>query len=350
MRLKRIVAIVLAVMLLSLCFTGCGEDTTYIAEVNGEKIPVGVYIFSMMNSYTAAINSLTQSGVPLEKAEDVLKQQIEGIDASQWIINETVTLVRQYLTIIQKFDEFGLSLTEEQKAKIETTHAEAWDINAEYFEKNGVSETSVKMVIEASMKLSAMFDYFYAEGGKEAVSKEDILKHFNENYAKVTYFGTYTAEMDDAKKAEVKTAFENYVTQLNEGGNFAEIVAEVQKAQLTGEALENFEPDLTITEESYADMVKKGDTTYYVQEFLDAVFAAENDTWFFTEIAPAYFAIKKIDVSENEEVYEQYKDEVLAAMKQPELEEKINAWADEYNVALNEAAINKFIPKKLKLN
>lgn len=350
MKLKRIVALVLAVMLLSLCFTGCGEDTTYIAEVNGEKVPVGVYIFSMVNSFTAAINNLTQSGVALEKASDVLKQEIEGESASQWIINETVKLVRQYLTINQKFDELGLSLTEEQKAKIETTVTETWDVNSKYFEENGISEASVRIVIETGMKLSALFDYFYAEGGTEAVSIEDIKAYFNENYAKVTYFGTYTAGMDDAKKADAKTIYEGYVQKLNEGANFAEIVADAQKNQLSAEQLETFEPDLTITEESYADVVKKGDTTYYVQEFLDAVFAAENDKWFFAEVDPAYFVIKKIDISQNEDMFEKYKAEVLASMKQPELEEKINTWTDEYNVTLNEAAINKFVPKKLKLN
>lgn len=350
MKFKRILALVLAVMLLSISFTGCGEDTTYVAEVGGEKLPVGIYIFAMLDSFAAAINNLSQSGVELTDVKDVLKQQIDGEDASQWIINETVKVVRQYIAIGKKFNEMGLSLTDDQNAQIAVSVDETWTNNGEYLEKNGISKDSVKRVIETSMMMTTLFDKFYAEGGSEAVSNDDLLKYFDENYAKVSYFGIYTADMNDEQKATAKANYEGYIQKLNEGANFAEVLAEAQKSQLTGEELENFEADLTITEEDYADVVKKGDTTYYVEEFLNAVFEADFDTWFFADVEPAYFVIKKFDVSNNPEVFEKYKAEILQTLKQPEFEEKVETWADEYNVALNEAVINKYIPKKLKLS
>ena len=78
--------------------------STWIAKYGDTKLPAGVYIATMMDVYSEA-----KYRVPDQKG-DLLSQQIDEVNADEWICNETMNRVKEHIAIDQLFDEMGLSL------------------------------------------------------------------------------------------------------------------------------------------------------------------------------------------------------------------------------------------------
>lgn len=82
--LKKCTAMLLTGAITLSCAACSGEDTAWIMR-NGElEMPAGAYINSLIESYYEA-SSLVE-----DSEKDVLKQQIDGKDADEWIKEEAL--------------------------------------------------------------------------------------------------------------------------------------------------------------------------------------------------------------------------------------------------------------------
>ena len=89
----------------------------------------------MMDVYSEA-----KYRVPDQKG-DLLSQQIDEVNADEWICNETMNRVKEHIAIDQLFDEMGLSFTEEQQKQIDDSFTYQWGMLQKIYELNGVGET-----------------------------------------------------------------------------------------------------------------------------------------------------------------------------------------------------------------
>lgn len=378
---KRAMAAVLCGAL-ALTACSCGNTTGTALTIDGTDIPAGVYICYQMDAYSKAQAALAEAQPDLDMyAEDfdIKAQTIEGVNAEEWIKNKTFELCRNYVAANKAFDEYGLSLTAEQQAEINQYVTSAWeeenmyaqylygfDTIGEYYESKGVGEKSYKETQTLYYKQEAVFNHLYGEGGELEVPAEEINAKILSDYALVLSF-----EVDPAYgKAQ------DYVDMLNGGTSFtaakqaydqAEAVAEAEEAKKEAEeAGEEYDGTLPedvvvaeVEESTLKDVVNVNDVAPS-ESYVKDVFAMANGENKLitvseditgadgtTTTAISYYVVKKLDISADAEVMEEYSETVLFDMKSSELEETLKAKGAAYSLTENAAAIKLYTIDKI---
>ena len=141
--MKKILSGVLAgAIAISLC--GCA-DNGYIMTVDGTDIRNGIYLYYQQLAYENACDKLNEiygesssssSGSSSSSSSasssssssmDFFTQSIENKSSSEWVKNETLRLVRQYIAIQRLAAEKGFELTEEDNKEINDVIKEMWE-------------------------------------------------------------------------------------------------------------------------------------------------------------------------------------------------------------------------------
>ena len=193
---KKISALLTAVGIAAAC-TGC-SDTTYGLEVDGVKVPAGVYIYYANSAYGNALSMLTEENPDLDTEDDkaVKAAMVEGVPTLQWIQDKATELCVNYVAVEKKFDELGLELDEETKDTIDMMVDYYWPSYEEAMIENGVSEDSFVKVMTSSYKSEMLFDYYYGMEGEFGASEKELKEHYLDNNIRAQYvaFKLYDGE------------------------------------------------------------------------------------------------------------------------------------------------------------
>ena len=362
---------------------GCGANTTTALTIDGTEIPAGVYISYQMDALSEAQSVLAEEQPDLDMTAegfDFKKQTIEGIAAEEWVKNKTVELCRTYVASNKMFDEYGLSLTAEQKAELSAYVKSTWDEEnmyaqyiygydtlGEYYETLGVGEKSFEAIQTVFTKQEALFNHIYGEGGELEVPAAELEAKVLSDYALI-----YSFQVDPAYgKAQ------DYVDKLNGGTAFTEVkqsydqavaVAEAEEAKKEAEEAGK-EYDGTLPEDvvvaaadeaALKSVVNVKDTTPS-ESYVADVFAmanGENKLITVSEESTAvdgttsttvsYYVVQKLDIAADADVMANYRDSILYDMKSSELEETLKAKGAAYAVTENAAAIKLYSIDKLE--
>lgn len=362
---------------------GCGANTTTALTIDGTEIPAGVYISYQMDALSEAQSVLAEEQPDLDMTAegfDFKKQTIEGVAAEEWVKNKTVELCRTYVASNRMFDEYGLSLTAEQKAELSAYVKSTWDEEnmyaqyiygydtlGEYYETLGVGEKSFEAIQTVFTKQEALFNHIYGEGGELEVPAAELEAKVLSDYALI-----YSFQVDPAYgKAQ------DYVDKLNGGTAFAEVkqsydqavaVAEAEEAKKEAEeAGKEYDGTLpedvvvaAVDEAALKSVVNVKDTTPS-ESYVADVFAmanGENKLITVSEESTAvdgttsttvsYYVVQKLDIAADADVMANYKDSILYDMKSSELEETLKAKGAAYAVTENAAAIKLYSIDKLE--
>ena len=244
LNIKKIAALGCAAAMVS-SLTACGEKTTWGAVIDGVQIPAGVFIYYLdtanyeaqqkLNEQTDTSSDLSPEGAAAQSSETVTlplySSQIDGVDSKQWIYDRATELMQEYAAVEAKFDEYGLTLTDDDKQSAQVYLDQIWDYAGDYYTSMGVSENSYKSIFLNSSKKQKLFEIIYSEGGERAVSDDEIKTYLDENYALINYIDV---ELKDGEgnllksdgKAERMEMLNSYIERYNNGEDFDELNAE----------------------------------------------------------------------------------------------------------------------------
>lgn len=410
----KIVSKILAVVLclcLALSFASCGEDTTWVIKNDQNTVSAGQYLYYLMNAYASA------SGKVSDSSKDVLSQQVEEKDASEWIKESAMESARMYLEIEKMFAEEGLTLDDADTAYIDQYVVYMWAYYSEIYEKNGISDKTLREVMVNSTKSGKLFDHLYGEGGAREIPVEDVKKSINENYAKtksiVLSLNNLDGKLrDEATIAKIKALAEKYKTQLNDEGadidrllvdydRFEKALEEKEKAaqessdtssdtasnvgtneeandtaaptsSTAGEETSSKASDVTenptndssaaasseetssdstsseTTEDKKPEIISKSSTKYTDAE-KEAVFALENGKAAVVVEKEYIRVVLRMDIFEDDTYLKEYDSTARAQIKGDEFTEELKAKAAELTVEVNEKAVKRYKPSKIKL-
>lgn len=198
-KFKKICA-VCAAAAMTLSLAGC-TDTSYVMQSGDEKVNAGIYIYNLYSEMSYQISMLYyMEGV----TENYFDQEIEGQKFADYLSDYALKATKEYVAVVDKFEELGLELTEEETKEISDSVRATWESYGDFYESEGISKDSVKLVQRASKMRTKLFDYYYSEGGEEAVSDSDIESYLNENYVryKTITIAKSTNEDETAAAAE----------------------------------------------------------------------------------------------------------------------------------------------------
>ena len=216
---KKLCAAVL-VLLMCLSFVGCynENDSWAVKKENNSNIPIGGYIYFQ---YSAYIDARAKVGTDTE----VMKATIDDESAETWINNKITDSIKTFYFIEDKFNDLGLTFTDEEIESMKTSTDSTWGYYGNVFEAMGISKASFHLVAtEFSAKYGKVFRDIYGKDGEKAVSDDELEKHYENNYLSYEYFtdnkttldeNGNTVDFTDEEVAEREKYMKDFIAELN---------------------------------------------------------------------------------------------------------------------------------------
>lgn len=349
--IKKISALFLSIIL-CLTFVGCSASKAEnVYNIEGENIWSGLYLYYSITSVNEAITKINEAekAAGKEAIDDSkwTEYKIEDKDAMTWVREKTLQECKNYVIVNKKFEEYGLTVSEEIQKSSKQFNDYIWQILGETYASNGVSIETFKKVTESRDKRQEVFLKYYGKDGAEPISDDELKAKFMDNYSKIKRvpFDMTNADgsaMSEEQKVEFKTLLEGYVASVAKGTSLDEIKKQYAE-KLASEKGE------TATEETTAidfEVVKKDSLSDKIKEILGTVtfeqpVLIEDGTKFI--IAIPY------DLTNDTESFEKHKNEILSDLKTEDFSKKMVEWSQDYVVKTDEKLYKKYNPKNIKL-
>lgn len=350
--LKRIIAVAMA-MSLTLLLAAC-SDTSWVYDYSGKKVSSGLYIAFTMEAYASAGQ---QEGLD-EKITDIFKQTIEGKKAKDWMIEEAKTLSDSYMAIEMKFEELGLTMSEKDINEVNQAVKTAWPQYEELYLKNGVNEKTYKAIIENSKKRELVFNKYYGTDGIEAVSDDNLLVHYKENFASINAFQMPLIQpleetlTDEDKKAneELKATADNYVKMFNDGEKTFNELSDMNTHAIDETTHDDAAEDDVIEKDEETKQLlhktKNGLPEAVVKSIFDEMKPDEKAKVIADE--KYYYFVVRYDVTKDTTKFEEMKATILTDIKGEDFTKMVEEWGAALTSNANNSAVKRYNPKNIK--
>ena len=312
--MKRILAVLLALAVLSLCACGGKEQR--------------------------AVRPLTVNGTPLdgELFTYFLDQAVNAFpDGTQEErINYAVQLCIHYVAVNSTFAGAGLALTAAEKKEADDETNVQWNLYERYYESIGVSRQTFSKVRRSDLYKEKLRQTYFGEGGTDEVPAEQLRAFLETRYVafrviripkKVLDADGNEIERDDAQKAALDEKIAAGLNAVNGNGTGIESVYATFVADRKGDR------------EEYAEVVTDGTDHAYPAEFVEALRAVPVKTAAVFDFNDSYYLAYREDITEDEDIFEAYKDKCLAGLTERDLQIKIDRIGSAYTSVKDPSAV-----------
>jgi hypothetical protein len=324
---------------------------------------------------TAAATAVT--AVSVTKA--LLEDAIENVPVRQWINDDAMEQVREYVAVEEKFNELGLSYTGNANATALAQVESMWESIGADFEKLGISRSSYEDIALNSAKRSEIFRYYYGATGPEPVSDDEIKAYLLENQARIDYIAM---ELKDGEgnllksegKAEMMTRAEDYIKRAESGEDFDTLLSEynayydklIADATAAAEAAdetaeEETTEDAAAEEDSSGDDLISNEQVIYktgatpaasvVTKVFEEQVSHPGETLYFIVEDPGgemYYVVKLMDLFSDPLYLEANRLSVISTLKSEAFDEIVKSWITGQDVKINEKAVKRYKPDKIE--
>ena len=401
---KKITAALTAALLCTASLTSC-SDTSYVMTAGDSKINAGIYIYNELTEMSYQMTMMYyQKGIK----KDYFDQKVDGKAFDEYLSDYALTATKEYAAVVDKFNELGLTLSDEDIKSINDSISSTWDSQGEFYESEGISKESVKLALKGSKMREELFDHYYAEGGEEAVSDDEMVKYLDDNYLryKSISFAKTKASTDssssatdsstdsaDAANEEAKAKRDEFLEKAQgvSFDDFDSIIDEYNDYVASKKASDS--SSATDSDSSAADSSTTSDDTSSVSDSTaDSSSASDSDSstdssssepdpyanekmmnygamddsqkdttngkilkevsGMSTDVATAYeddnayYILIKGDIKERDTEYAKDKHEdILKEMKSDEFQKKLTSWVEKLDIKVNNKAIKRYTPK-----
>lgn len=330
----------LLVSALTLGLTACTGDTKWAAEYDDQKVPAGVYVFNLLDAYGEA------STLVEDTEADLLTQQVEGVDASEWIENRAKEFTNEYIAIERKAAELNLTLGTEETEYITYMVDQQWSYMGDIYTANGVVKSSVQQALENAIKRSLIFENTYGPEGTDPVPEDEILAFYQENFARCQYIALAKTAggvaLEGDALASVKEEMQGYIDRANSDEKFEDII-QAYRVTHTPEGQE--------AETDAYDSVLNKDSNSYPEAFRTQAFSAELNTPTAFEDDQYFYLLVRLDLVGDGTDLTNRRNSLISTLRLDEFLANVELWtADTTDVVYNEAALKKYTAAKVKVS
>ncbi|WP_418825195.1 hypothetical protein [Ruminococcus sp.] len=384
---KKITAALTAALLCTASLTSC-SDTSYVMTVGDSKINAGIYIYNELTEMSYQMTMMYyQKGIK----KDYFDQKVDGKAFDEYLSDYALTATKEYAAVVDKFNELGLTLSDEDIKSINDSISSTWDSQGEFYESEGISKESVKLALKGSKMREELFDHYYAEGGEEAVSDDEMVKYLDDNYLryKSISFAKTKASTDSSSSAtdsstdsaaaaneEAKAKRDEFLEKAQgvSFDDFDSIIDEYNDYVASKKAADS--SSATDSDSSAADSSTASDTDSstdssssapdpYANEkmmnygtmddsqkdttngkILKEVSGMSTDVATAYEDDNAYYILIKGDIKGRDTEYaKDNHEDLLKEMKSDEFQKKLTSWVEKLDIKVNNKAIKRYTPK-----
>ena len=348
--------------LCALPLAACNQDTSWTYRTADGKYEVtsGMYVGMSLNAYN---EGFSQEGV--DTAQSLYGQQIGSVDGLTWVEQRVDNLAKKYLAVESKFDEYGLSFSEDEQAYVDSYVDYIWSYMGASYEDEGCGEESYRKLVTNSFKESQLFYDIYGVDGERAVSEEELRGLFDEQYAHINIFDVDAADEEGEPLTGhpleiVEEKVGELIGQLDDGADFetvkADYEAEVEAAEAAGEeedadaaaeAASEETADETAEEETDTSAYINAETSSYPEELVTTLMEASDGAYGSYDDGEGTIYVW-IRLENDDEGFEAYRDTILQNEKWEEFTQYEQDWVNGMTFTENDVSIRKHSPKHLE--
>ncbi len=312
------------ILIISVFLTSCAkENVEYIAYIDGIEVSKEEFLLAQLSAYTAADFIINSNG-------DIEKYTIEGINAVQWINNETIKNLKVNHYINQEFDNLSLTLSSEDEIAIDEKAQTQWQFYKELCELNNISYQTYYEYVTTSYKQNLILTYMLNEALEKTSLMNEEQDIVDENICKVYIFTIDSLILEKMQDLDRQEDFENIlniaIEKTNSGENFVEVIR--QTVTQINEIV-SFDYSYNRVDDYITDYVflHRNDAT---NEFFDmpvrtAKFTvSENNEYRIIYRAPAYESEDEYDMYHqmiiHNEYFDDFEEDVLKKATQSEID------------------------------
>ena len=329
MKLKKFTGLLLCAAL-ALSMAACKFTTpAVVMTVEGEDIPAGLYLMYQYQAYSSAKSKLE------DKSAKVLKSEIEGLKAEEWIHNETVASAKRYVWVEKAFAEAGLTI---------------WANNEALLAANGIGRENYRRFYECEAKYEKLLAE-YQDGESDKITDAEAKKYMDETYSRIQTLVLPTTDADsaalpDEKLEELNALAAQLADDLNAGGSMDELGPEtLEKAfEICGR---EYAED---TASSYmSKSFLTAESTSYSEEFVQGVVAAEVGAAGVYDGYSVPMIYQKIaNYEDNDDFTANYKTTILSEITSAAFSDKVEEETAAYAVTEDASAVKTYSPSKIR--
>lgn len=327
--MKKIIAMMLAVLMLSSC-TG-GKPVATVGDIKITKGEFEFYLFSIKNQ---------MKGTELQTDEDWETQEIEGKKAIDVAKQRAMDIAVENAMYIEAAEAAGLTLTADEKKKVDSTKVQIVSgyggekAYKEFLKENNISDKFIEMMCKSTA--------YYTKIGQKVneenqMSDEDRKQYFVRNQAELegeirkakhilimTVDSVTRQPKSEEEMAAAKVLAEDILARVRAGENFDKLMNEYSE-----------DPGLETAPDGY--VFGSGEM---VPEFEQAVDSVGFGKIAFCESDFGYHIIKRLPLS-----YEDAADKVKDKITEELIDEQIEKWKEEFSIKVTK---NEDVLKDIK--
>ena len=312
--MKRIFAILLALTLL-LCAACGGEPRRALRPLTVNGTPLDGEIFTYF----------------LDKAVNALP---DGTQEEQ--TNYAVQQCIHYVAVNSAFTGAGLALTAAEKKEADDENNVRWNLYERYYASIGVSRQTYFKLRRSDLYQEKLRQAYFGEGGTDEVPAEQLRAFLETRYVAFRVIRIPKKVLDaDGNETDRDAAQQ---AALDE-----KIAAGLSAVNVNGTGIESvyatFVSDRKGDREEYAEVVTDGTDHAYPAEFVEAIRAVPVKTAAVFDFNESYYLAYREDITEDEDIFEAYKDKCLAGLTERDLQIKIDRIAGAYASVKDPSAV-----------
>lgn len=320
MSIKKIAALLLTGALCLSAFTGCGanpEDT--VATLGEESVNFGVANFLLKYQKASVDDMYAMYGMTWDT--DLYGN---GVTLEDDFKDSAMQLIHDLYTLKNHMDDYGVALTDEDKAAIEEAASAFLDANSkEAIEEFGATQEIVEEVLTLYTIQAKMYNAIIADANREVSAEEANMRGYS--LVTINIAGEYDesynyVEYTDAEVAVLKESAER-MSELLLGKSLEAAAEELGFEVTTGAYAKD---DATLSEELLNAMneLKEGEVSKMIE----------------TESA-LYFV--RIDADTDETATENNRQSIIAEREAALYEEILTGWQENDGWTVDEAIVDK---------
>lgn len=318
---------------------GCKEKGDYAIKV-GEQIVTE-------NDYHRYVSLLRTSYLSMSQAEDSAEfwgtKTSDNSTESQYLTETAQSHLINTKLYSAQFDRLGLSFSEEEQSKIDSTLSEMVEsqggMSSFISYLSGYNYTYEEYLVEYYdiLKKSKVLNYYYGADGQQPVALQDIKDYYNVHNALVK--AVYILKVDEstgesldeaALKAAEKKAQEAYDAALRSGET------------------DNFEDVISIfSDVNQTESVVIPDDGSYDAAIADPVLAMEIGEVIKLDLDTAHMIIKRYDGTADDVFTATMQQATLETIREDEITALLEQWKSETDIKINKKITKKYAPEKL---
>lgn len=358
--LKKVLSLLLVgVMIFS--FSACHPKDEIALTIGDVKFTSALYMYALITADgeartkvdedLAAKNTSSSNTSSTASEVNYNKQSIDGKNYSDWVKSRAIEICSEFAAFETLCKENNLILSSKKVEEINSYANYYWTYYgySTLYGSNGVGFETFKKGFSYSYLSTLYFEHLYGEGGKKAVSKDEVTKTMSENFVIANLLEASTG--DNLKADEVtalKDKFNGYVDRLKKGASFEEIYNEYYEVKDDDKTSSDKEEEEPKPKDSFATLIGSSKTDY-ANDVFDTVkeMAVGEIKLIDDDKTKTIKIVIKGDVMADEYWINNLNTPTLSILKMEEYQADIAKYAKTLKVDINSYAVNRFKVKKI---